>query len=127
MSDTSAGRAADTFLFPTLSPAITQAGVDTSVYTLAVSGTAAKLALTLPSNKGKVYLTVTSLTATAFIALKLGNAAAGVTTTTGFPIPAGTILSGWINPNEVDNIEAITATGTATLYAYVSSPKYEGA
>lgn len=126
MSDTSAGRAADTFLLPTLAAAITQGGVNTSVYTLAVSTSAAKLALTLPSDKAKVYVTVTSLTATSFIALKLGDAAATITTATGFPCPAGTMMSGWVNPSEVDNIEAITATGTATLYVYVSSPKYEG-
>lgn len=126
MSETSASRAADTFFLPTLTPAITQAGVDTSVYTLAASASAAKLALTLPTKKNKVYITITAITSTVYIAMKLGNAAASVTTTTGFPVAVGTVVSGWVNPNEVDNLEAITASGSATVYVYVSSPGYEG-
>ncbi len=127
MSQTSAGRAADTAFLPTLTPAITQAGVDTSVYTLSTSGTATKLVLTLPTNKGKVYIRLGVTGTTTHVALKLGDAAASVTTTTGFPIAVGTIVEGWINPNEVNNIEAVTASAAAVLYVHVCSPKYEGA
>ena len=126
MSQTSAGRAADTFFLPTLATTITQAGINTSVYTANTSTTEGRTALTLPSGNKKVYLTVAARTADAFIALKLGTATASVTTTTGFPIFAGTQVSGWINPNEVNDIEYITAAATGTIHWYVSSPGYEG-
>lgn len=125
MSDTSAGRAADTILPPTLTGTL-PSGINTVPTKATTSSTAGRSALTLPSNNGKVYVTVAAVTTDVYIAFKLGTAAASVTTTTGWPVFAGTKESYWINPAEVNDIEYITASAAGAIHFVASSTKYEG-
>jgi hypothetical protein len=133
---TFATRAADTFLPPALSSTggycasvaaagLTQAVpgvVGNNVTQLAVTNVAARAALSIGAGK-KGYITIQNLSTsagTAFVAFKLGAAAATITTTTGWEIPIGTSVSFYLDSDIVNDIETIGAS-TATLKYYVSS------
>lgn len=120
MSGTSADRAANTIWPPGL-PADTVH----LVHQMSTSSTAARAALATLT-KAKAYVTFCAVTTDCFVAFKLGTAAASVTTTTGYLIPAGQERSWWIDPAVFNDIEAITASAAGTLKWYVSSPLYEG-
>lgn len=123
MSQTAADRAAATLLPPTLT-GTNPAGVDTKVQRLATSNSAARQALGLPST-GKYYITIGCTGIDAYVAFKKGTAAATVTTTTGYPIPLGQERSFWIIASQVNDLEAITSTGSGFVYWFQSSPTYE--
>lgn len=124
MSQTAATKASDTVLPPILTGTIS--GVSTVPTRVSTSGTAGRSALTLPSGNNKVYVTVAAVSVDVWITFKLGTAAASVTTTTGWPVFAGTKEGYWINPNELNDIEYITAGSAGTMHFMANSPKYEG-
>lgn len=76
-----------------------------------------------PRPRTAFQLTVKATGGTVYVAFKLGSAAASVTSSTGWPIPDGDERSFWVNLNEVNDIEYITAS-TATLFMFISSPTY---
>lgn len=126
MSQTSAARAAETIL-PPVRVGVTVSGMNTAVNSNNATTTAWRSALTAPTGSKKYYLTVAALTQNVFVAFKNNTATATVSSTSGWPIPAGTQQSFWINPNEISDMEYVAAANTAVVYWYVSSPGYEGA
>ncbi len=117
-----AGQAFDQSLPPTLT-GTNPSGVDTKVVHNTTSSTAARAAL--PVTRGKYWLTVAAVTTEVYVAMKLGAAAASVTTTTGFPIPAGQERRWLINASQVNDIEYVTVTSAGIIKWFVSSPVYE--
>ncbi len=94
------------------------------VKNLATSSAAARAAIGAPAN-GKCYITFAAVTTDCFVILKLGTAAASVTTTTGYLIPASQERSWWVDPKLVNDVEAITVSATGSLRWFVSSPPSE--
>ena len=123
---TAAGRAAETILPPVVGVTTNVSGVNTTVTSANVTTAAARSALVLPSSNAKVYVTVAAMTQNIWVGFKLGTGAATITTSNGWPIPAGTEKSFWVNPNEVNDIEYVSSANTGVISFYTSSPKYEG-
>jgi len=134
MSLTFASKAADTFLPPALSSTLGYTRTKTvngvaeqivagnNVTQVSVTNSATKTAL--PFGTGKAgYLTVQNVSTSAnpvFVAFTNTAAAAAVTSTTGWEIPAGQERSWFMDSDIVTHIEHISA-GTSTLKLYVSS------
>lgn len=135
MSNTFASRAADTFYPPALAStagyaaSVTDNGVSrqivpgNNVTQGSATTAAARSAIGLATGK-KSYVTFQALSSgqAVYVAFKKGTAAASVTTTTGWEIPAGQEKSFLIDEDIVNDVEYITATGTGTLKWFVSSP-----
>lgn len=126
MSDTSAARAAETILPPVRQGVTLSGSINTTPQYNAATTTAWHSTLTLPTGNKKVYVTVAAMDQNVFVLFKNNTAAATVTSNTGWPIPAGTEKSFWVNPNEISDIEYVAAANTAIVSWYVSSPGYEG-
>jgi hypothetical protein len=73
---------------------------------------------------GKVYISVGALTVDAFVTF--GTSSAGsVTTSTGWPIMAGSQQGFWINAGDVTHIVFVTTSSAGGIYWYVSSPEFD--
>lgn len=95
------------------------------VQTQAASNVAASKALfsgLTPVIDGKCWVTFYTDVAV-YVAFKLGASAASVTTTTGFPWAANSEHCYFIDSQESDYIEIITATGSGTVSFHISSPE----
>lgn len=99
----------------------TTSAARTNIFAHLTAGTAPA---EIGSSGNWVQVTVKCNGGEAFVAFKLGSAAATVTASTGYPLNDGDEAKWWINAKTIDDIEYITASSTATLHLYLSSPYY---
>lgn len=92
---------------------------------VSTSNSAAESALFSGGRPGKYYVTFTALTVDCYVFFKKGTGSTSITTTLGWPIPAGQERGWWIESNRLDAIEYITASSAGTLKWYISSPLFE--
>jgi hypothetical protein len=100
--------------FATSSSSASKSIFGETAFTGAPAGTAAT---------GKVYLSVRAGGEGVFICFSTGSTT--VSATTGWPIAAGETQGFWINAGVDTYISYITASGTGTIFWYVSSPEFE--
>lgn len=91
-----------------------------------VTGAAAVRAAISGPTTAKCMVTFFALTSDAYVAFKVGTAAATVTAATGYLIPAGAERTFLIDPAIANDVEAIAPAGAGVLQWYVSSPLYQG-
>lgn len=72
---------------------------------------------------GKFYLSVRAAGEGVFICFSTGSTT--VAATTGWPIAANETQGFWIDASVDTHISYITASGTGTIFWYVSSPEYD--